>query len=79
MGGNGGVNDGHEASCCGQGSTEAAVMVEVCEGKSTSLAIFEPLLGRAVTANGEGPGFRRYTVEALRGIDPYLAGMVILW
>ena len=38
-----------------------------------------PLLGRAVAADGEGPGFRRYAVEALFSIDPHLAGMVVLW
>ncbi len=43
-----------------------------------TLAIFEPLLGRAVATDGEGPGFRRHAVETLSGIDPHLAGMVMV-
>ena len=79
MGVNGGVNGGHEARRCGQGGAEAAVVVKVGKGKPVPLAIFEPLLGRGVATDGEGPGFRRYTVEALFGVNPHLAGMVILW
>lgn len=79
MGVNGGVNGGHEARRCGQGGAEAAVVVDVREGKPMPLAIFEPLLGRAVATDGGGPGFGRYAIKTLFGINPHLAGMIILW
>ena len=79
MGGNGGVDGGHETGRCSQGATEAVVVVNVCKEKTTPHTLLQPLLGRAVAADGEGPGFRSYAVEALFGIDPHLAGMVVLW
>ena len=79
MGGNGEVDGGHETGRCSQDATEAAVVVNVCKEKTTPHTLLQPLLGRAVAADGEGPGFRSYAVEVLFGIDPYLAGMVVLW
>jgi len=58
--------------------SRAVVAVQVCEGKPMPLAIFEPLLGRAVATDSEGPSCRIYTVKALFGIGPPLAEVVIL-
>ena len=73
MRGDGFVDAGHEAGRFSQGGAEAAVVGDVRETQRAALAVLQPLLRRAVAADGEAPRLRRDALERLRAVDPHPA------
>ena len=61
---------GHQPPSFVKGGDNLSVVVDVFLGKRAALAVLEPLLSRAVAADGGRPYFRLDTLEILFAIDP---------
>ena len=72
------VDSGHEVRRVGEGRAEGAVVGDVVERQDAVLAVFQPLFGRAVAADGEGPGGRADALEILVAVDPHPAGQAVV-
>ena len=64
----------HEPLRFREGADDAQVVADVVVTQLAAPAVLQPLLGRLVAADEEGPGRCGYVVEVLGVVDPHPAG-----
>lgn len=73
MGGDDGVDLGHEADGFGKGDHDFMIVLNVVRGEGAAFAVLEPLIANLITADVEVPDLVRHTLETagLGFVDPY--------
>lgn len=67
----------HQTRCFSKNTDDLSVMDYVLVGENSAFAVFEPLLGRAVAADGEIPDIWFYFLKELTTVDKHTANPAI--